>query len=196
VAELHEVVQPFTTDSGAFNFNTKDASEVLFTIDVVRSLPARAEPQHAHDQEQQQQQQQKRWTSALAGVLINSHPFSYGCVVLVVRTDRMLPQVLTQEAIEVGLLLAAQSTEGLRVGYNSLAGTRSLTPHALLRLWLNFLAGGASVNHLHFQGWYFNATPDGQLPVESAFFAVLRSSSGLTVSQSQGAPSTLFDPHE
>ena len=125
MAELHEVVQPFTTDSGAFNFNTKDASEVLFTIDVVRSLPARAEPQLAHDQEQQQQQ--KRWTSALAGVLINSHPFSYGCVVLVVRTDRMLPQVLTQEAIELGLLLAAQSTEGLRVGYNSLAGTRLLT---------------------------------------------------------------------
>lgn len=124
MAELHEVVQPFTTDSGAFNFNIKDASEVLFTIDVVRSLPARAEPQHAHDQEQQHQQ---KWTSALAGVLINSHPFSYGCVVLVVRTDRMLPQVLTQEAIEVGLLLAAQSTEGLRVGYNSLAGTRSLT---------------------------------------------------------------------
>ncbi len=126
MVELHEVVQPFTTDSGAFNFNIKDASEVLFTIDVVRSLPARAEPQHAHDQVQQQHQQ-KGWTSELAGVLINSHPFSYGCVVLVVRTDRMLPQVLTQEAIELGLLLAAQSTEGLRVGYNSLAGTRLLT---------------------------------------------------------------------
>lgn len=173
VAELHEVVQPFTTDSGAFNFNNKDASEVLFTIDVVRSQPAHAESQHAHDQEQQ-----KGWTSELAGVLVNSHPFAYGCVVLVVRTDRMLPQVLTQEAIEVGLLLAAQSTEGLRVGYNS-------------------LAGGASVNHLHFQGWYFNATPDGQLPVESAPFALLRSSSGLAISQSQGYPirSLLFSTH-
>lgn len=126
VAELHEVVQPFTTDSGAFNFNNKDASEVLFTIDVVRSQPAHAESQHAHDQEQQ-----KGWTSELAGVLVNSHPFAYGCVVLVVRTDRMLPQVLTQEAIEVGLLLAAQSTEGLRVGYNSLAGTVLSLSHAL-----------------------------------------------------------------
>lgn len=127
MAELHEVAQPFTTDSAAFNFNKKDASEVMFTIDVVRSLPAHAEPQHAHDQEQLR----KGWTSELAGVLVNSHPFSYGCVVLVVRADRMLPQVLTQEAIELGLLLAAQSTEGLRVGYNSLAGTSLSRAHSL-----------------------------------------------------------------
>jgi len=48
--------------------------------------------------------------------------------------------------------------------------------------------GGASVNHLHFQGWYFNATPDGQLPVESAPYSVLQrnASLGLTVSQSNG----------
>jgi len=156
VAELPHVVQPFTSDATAFNFNKKDDNrEIMFTLDL-RSSPERGE---------------RNWTSSLAGVLINSHPFSYGCVVIVVLSSSNLPQVLTLKAIKVGLLLAAQSTEGLRIGYNS-------------------LAGGASVNHLHFQGWYFNATPDGQLPVESAPYSVLQrnASLGLTVSQSNGYP--------
>lgn len=94
VAELPAVVQPFTTDPAVFNFNEKNAEEILFTVGVMHANGDCCGDRPADG-----------WTSELAGVLINSHPFAFGCTVIIVRTDLKLPQVHLVERINSILMM-------------------------------------------------------------------------------------------
>lgn len=48
--------------------------------------------------------------------------------------------------------------------------------------------GGASVNHLHFQGLYFNSTPDGLMAIESAKTVPLVRNESLMISELEEYP--------
>lgn len=111
-------------------------------------------------------------------VLVNVSPIDYANVLLVPHTGRGMPQVLTMDTIQRAILFQLASTApNFRVGFNGLGGF-------------------ASVNHLHFQGYYFaqgapseaSHLSQGGLPVERSATSLLASTIESTVSELQGYP--------
>jgi len=83
-------------------------------------------------------------------VFYNKFPFSDYHLLIVVSPEENRPQLLTKEMHQYASLLAAdagQSLTGFGIGFNS-------------------LAGGTSVNHLHFQGFIRNH----KFPIENSFW--------------------------
>ncbi|XP_062504968.1 GDP-D-glucose phosphorylase 1-like isoform X2 [Corticium candelabrum] len=77
-------------------------------------------------------------------VVVNVSPLEYCNVLLIPRLEACLPQVLTVKSLELAILFAlSSSSRSLRVAFNSLCAF-------------------ASVNHLHYHGYYL----DRQLPCE------------------------------
>ena len=88
------------------------------------------------------------WRGHSLRVLYNKFPFAPWHLLLAFAPEQNLPQVITRESHEAMFALQAEVAarwSGFALGYNS-------------------LAAGASVNHLHFQG-FVRATP---LPIETA----------------------------
>ena len=110
-------------------------------------------------------------------VLVNVSPVDYASLLLVPQLDKGLPQVLDKHAI--GLAIALQlamssTTQNFRMGFNGLGGF-------------------ASVNHMHFQGYFFleHGLPgQGQrgLPVEAAKTSLLSSTASHSIAELKGYP--------
>eukprot|EP01087_Luapelamoeba_hula_P001425 TRINITY_DN1113_c2_g1_i3.p1 TRINITY_DN1113_c2_g1~~TRINITY_DN1113_c2_g1_i3.p1 ORF type:complete len:553 (+),score=104.45 TRINITY_DN1113_c2_g1_i3:37-1695(+) len=197
-----KIRQPFVDDPGVFSFLQTPKDEVLF---VLRAMTERDKQQAATIERQRANNDEaaangadaitpvatdsdsllvfdcenrietpnddnnNNRDDALAVAVVNNHPFAWGCIVLAIQPEKRLPQVITSEALEIGLYLTLFSHDNLRLGFNS-------------------LSGGASVNHLHLQGWYFNATPDGQLAIERARTTPLVRQDGVTIGQVEDFP--------
>mmetsp|Transcript_19561 Transcript_19561/g.66535 ORF Transcript_19561/g.66535 Transcript_19561/m.66535 type:complete len:427 (-) Transcript_19561:252-1532(-) len=79
-------------------------------------------------------------------VLINVSPIEYGHVLLVPRVTQCLPQRIRGDVLNLAVHMAVESNNPyFRIGYNSLGAY-------------------ASINHLHFQGYYLS----GAFPIERA----------------------------
>ncbi|KAL6072647.1 GDP-D-glucose phosphorylase 1 [Balamuthia mandrillaris] len=143
-----QVVQRFNPK--AFNFNKASKEEILFHLFTTTE----ASPLSNYDSSLLldcgvgYSSEHNSSIAPLASLFANVYPWTAFASALVVRPYQNLPQVLSMEAIEAGLYLSLLSDKGLRVGYNS-------------------LEGGASVNHLHLQTFYFDP-PNFQFPVERA----------------------------
>jgi len=109
-------------------------------------------------------------TSDASVVLVNVSPVDHGSLLLIPHVGRGLPQVLTAEAISLAIAFQqAMTAPNFRLGFNGLGGF-------------------ASVNHLHFQGYFFAehglpGAPLGGLPIEAAQLSLLSSSVSHSVSE-------------
>ncbi|KAK9394149.1 GDP-D-glucose phosphorylase 1 [Crotalus adamanteus] len=145
--EARSVRQRF--DPRQFNFGQIRREEVLFCL--CRGCPALT-------------------SSPRALVAINVSPLEQGHVLLIPDPALALPQILTPEALLVGLDAVLLSTHpGFRLGFNSLGAF-------------------ASVNHLHLHCFYL----DWELSVESAPCEALLPEAGLYLLREAPAPAFLF----
>lgn len=115
--ERIQVVQPFTHNDGVFNFMKSPLEEVLFALRPFETIGEReiffrgsiplpdhekerysileCTQYHSYDSEVEEASPTHipDWRDEVAAVLVNSHPFSYGCAVVIVRPSALLPQV-------------------------------------------------------------------------------------------------------
>jgi hypothetical protein len=139
------VVSPFRAD--AFNFlDDKVQREVIATLDDGRAMyPAMSASMCAASQAHDARQ-------ARLALILNVSPIDSNHFLLVPRPAAAQPQLVTRESLEDMFWVIRQSARGnLIVAFNSFAG------------W-------ATVNHLHYQGYYLNTTlaPDGLYPAHRA----------------------------
>ena len=155
------VVQSF--DGSKFNFTKARQNEMVFSFQptlplhrtVMRKSPSMAEFSNAQTAEE-----------APNCVLINVSPIEYGHVLLVPRITDCLPQQITLDTLHLALHMAAESNnEHFRIGFNSLGAY-------------------ATINHLHFQGYYLWQN----FPVELAATAPMFKASGVTVARTVDYP--------
>jgi len=113
---ISSVCQPFNPEK--FNFTKVHSKEILFEqCPKHRADSATSSSDHHH-------------------MIINVSPLEYGHSLLVPSVNSCLPQVLTEEAILLGL------------------ETSMLSSHRGFRLGFNSMCAYCSVNHLHFHVWY------------------------------------------
>ncbi|KAJ8044840.1 GDP-D-glucose phosphorylase 1 [Holothuria leucospilota] len=118
--EMMSVSQPF--DPYKFNFTKVKPGEVCSF--VLMEL--------CHETDGKLQKDKKHM------IIINVSPLEYCSVLLVPNIDDCLPQVLTKEAVQVGIEMTLLSAKrSLLVGWNSLCAS-------------------ASVNHLHFHAYHLD----------------------------------------
>lgn len=113
---MNSVSQPFNPEK--FNFTKVQSKEVLFELCPTHNTAAVSANDDHHL------------------MIINVSPMEYGHSLLVPSVNSCLPQVLTEEAILLGL------------------ETSMLSNHRGFRLGFNSLCAYCSVNHLHFHVWY------------------------------------------
>ncbi|XP_070576789.1 GDP-D-glucose phosphorylase 1-like [Ptychodera flava] len=134
--EIQSVSQPFNPD--LFNFLKIREHEILLELSPEQMMNGVADPSSEDSNTES--------TNDRNIIIINISPLEYCNILLVPSVDRCLPQVLTQNAIEVALdMMLISSHQGFRIGWNSLCAF-------------------ASVNHLHFHAYYL----DKELAIEYA----------------------------
>jgi len=154
------VVQAF--DGAKFNFTKAKQDELVFSFHpaMMRKSPSMADFASAHPAE-----------SAPNCVLINVSPIEYGHVLLVPRITECLPQRVTCDTLHLSLHMAAESAnEHFRIGFNSLGAY-------------------ATINHLHFQGYYMWQSFPVELAARQALF---EAPGGVTVSHTLDYPVRLL----
>lgn len=113
-AEKIQVIQSFTHDEKAFNFMMSPLEEVLFALRTFERFAERelyfqgTIPIPDFEKERYSILECKQyfdvplggpppllpdWRNEMAAILVNIHPFSYGCAVVIVRPSAKLPQV-------------------------------------------------------------------------------------------------------
>lgn len=114
-----------------------------------------------------------RNSSEPAVVLVNINPVCHLHSLLVPGLREMQPQVLTEDAIVLGLAFAMRASR---------------------RLWLSFnsIGAGASVNHLHWQAFF--ASPSDAEDTEFPLAVHLRSGGAEKAATSRGPVSLAFTP--
>jgi len=135
------VMQAWSEDK--FNFAKAAPAEVLFQFEPAAAGMRRRAPASAGGPAYAE-------AAAVAAspslVLINVSPIEYGHVLLVPRALSSLPQQLGADTLRLALAFAAEADNPyFRVGYNSMGAF-------------------ATINHLHFQGYYLAAP----FPIERA----------------------------
>lgn len=86
-------------------------------------------------------------SSVPAVVIVNTGPVCKHHVLLVPHVGEKLPQQLTQDALALGIAFGVRASPHMRLSFNS-------------------IGAGASVNHLHFQGFFALPTPEDKFPFE------------------------------
>ncbi|KAK3092332.1 hypothetical protein FSP39_001381, partial [Pinctada imbricata] len=111
-------------DPNQFNFTKIKQEEVLFSL-----------------RQSDESQNNFNETSSLGNqtenlVIVNVSPLEYGHVLVVPNVNGLLPQLLTEQSVQLALhCMLLSSHPGFRIGFNSLCAY-------------------ASVNHLHFHAYY------------------------------------------
>lgn len=149
-AEQERAVQldlPFDASGRGFNFNKVGANELLFRF---QRLPAARDtsPAAAPGLHTCCPLPVGGEAEMAAEVLLNASPLSRFSGLLVPFAREQRNQVLTADALLVGLHFAHL--------LGTTAASAALASRPLFRLGYNSLAAGASVNHLHFQFWQTN----------------------------------------
>ena len=140
------VVQPW--DDSKFNFGKAAPQEVLFQFEP--SLPG-SRRRGAAGSGGPAYSEAGPVAPSPSLVVINVSPIEYGHVLLVPRALSRLPQQLSAETLRLAFAFAAEADNPyFRVGYNSMGAF-------------------ATINHLHFQGYYLAAP----FPIERAPTAAL-----------------------
>ncbi|XP_031490919.1 GDP-L-galactose phosphorylase 2-like isoform X1 [Nymphaea colorata] len=126
---VDRVLQPF--DPSKFNFTRVGQEEVLFRFEEDTG----SEDHHAIQFFLNPHVSASASPSVIA---INVSPIEYGHVLLIPRIFDCLPQKMDKQSLLLALHMAAEAANPFfRVGYNSLGAF-------------------ATINHLHFQAYYFN----------------------------------------
>jgi predicted dehydrogenase/MoaA/NifB/PqqE/SkfB family radical SAM enzyme/guanylate kinase len=103
-------------------------------------------------------------------IFININPIHQGHFLMLLDADAERPQyVETKDILAAAKLLELNKAEDLKIIYNSRGAF-------------------ASVNHMHFQGFYHRHGQDGNLPIEQAKKRTINKNASLTVSRLIGYP--------
>nr|XP_033775546.1 GDP-D-glucose phosphorylase 1 [Geotrypetes seraphini] len=154
--DIQSVQQRF--DPHQFNFNKIKMEEILFQMSrasIRKDSSSNAdyeiqgselERNCCQSQAELQTTEDKGWKPGNTLLVINVSPLEFGHILFIPDPALCLPQILTQDLIQLGIESVLLSADrGFRVGFNSLGGF-------------------ASVNHLHLHGFYL----DQELLIESA----------------------------
>ncbi len=139
---VDRVIQPF--DPAKFNFQKAAQNEVLFALDF--------DPQLRHAAFHPRAPVGREGAPSPHLVFINVSPIEYGHLLLVPSATESLPQVVRPQDLGLALhMVAAADNPFFRVGFNSLGAY-------------------ATINHLHFQGYFLpHSFPCERAPVRPLF---------------------------
>ncbi|CAH1263414.1 GDPGP1 [Branchiostoma lanceolatum] len=124
-------------DPKKFNFTKIKPGEIVFEVCPQRDSPHQKNGTGVQNgTTSEEAPASKRVKKSAHMVIINVSPLAYGHILLVPSLQDCLPQVLTEEALLMAIEMTLLSKhQGFRMGFNSLCAY-------------------ASVNHLHFHGYY------------------------------------------